>query len=749
MRYEKPATGAAAGIAVSSVLAAVAQPIIGVAAGAVAAFAVVFRQDVLRPYATVGTAWALGLAVVLFVVPIYSPAYRQSTFFSLLVIGLMSAGVLGLRKGIKSLVSKAVEKRVGDEETAEKSGRTAASIVGTLVLAWSILNAKERLARSGIVGLLAPVTFVLDLIGFSVQIPWILEDGINLTLFLFVGSVVVGFHTLSSWHATLLLKDDENVRAAGRKAKQGVSTAGTKSKQKAGEARETLSAKLSAAREEVQSSDDDASDDTAGTATDDSTAEPVEPVAETTADSAAETAEIDEPAASTAADSAADAPSSSGDEARCLSCDAAVDPTVRFCPSCGAESPTEAATDAEEPGTREPTPEPAATPTDSASPAVAAAAQDIERRINPDSDAARTLCRTLANRADDADELRSALEATIQALDRRESVVSALDPVDSRATDGTLERAEQALEAQPTQLSTAVGALVDRLRQAEAALEDQTADRETLADDIDTVCSAAAAVDGVTVGHGDDSTRLQQVASAFEAGELTARQPTTTVESVVRDSSVPRPNSPVARDLYAALRDPSDETAIRSALDESVALLDEYAETQELLSEISERDIRTRIDSLSRELQQRDSTVYSQLGNRVRELEATLDGQTDDIQRYAIYQEVLFYDRTLVPQLSRSSTGADGAADELADSIQREIDEIEREYVSVRADHDHAIPRHFLELADDLATDARQDMRRHPDRATGVLTGTEAILENVRELYDRNEYSVMLRRLQH
>jgi len=211
---------------------------------------------------------------------------------------------------------------------------------------------------------------------------------------------------------------------------------------------------------------------------------------------------------------------------------------------------------------------------------------------------------------------------------------------------------------------------------------------------------------------------------------------------------VRRPNSPVARDLYAALRDPSEETAIRSALDESVALLDEYAETQELLSEISERDIRTRIDSLSRELQQRDSTVYSQLGNRVRELEATLDGQTDDIQRYAIYQEVLFYDRTLVPQLSRSSTGPDGAADELAESIQREIDEIEREYISVRADHDHAIPRHFLELADDLATDARQDMRRHPDRATGVLTGTEAILGNVRELYDRNEYSVMLRRLQ-
>lgn len=694
MRYEKPATGALAGVAVSSLLAAVAQPIVGVAAGAVAAFAVVFRQDAIRPYATVGTAWSLGFAVMLLLVPLYSQAYKQSTFFSLLIVGLMSSGVLVLRTGIKSLVSTAVEKKVGDEETAQKSGRTAAAIVGTLVLAWSVLNAKERLARTGIIGLLAPVTFVLDLIGFSIQVPWILENGVNLTLFLFVGSVVVGFHTLSSWHATLLLKDDENVRAAGRKAKQGVSTAGTKSRQTAGKARETLSAKLAAARDEPQSSDNAASNDPTGTATNEPS-ETTEPVAGTTGDGEAT-----------------------------------------------ADGSTEGGAQQTESRQSQPT------GTDSTSPAVVAVAQDIERRIDPDSEAARTLCRTLADGSNDADTLRSAVEQTVATLDQRDAVVTALEPVDTRATDDTLGRATRALEAQSTQLSTGIGAVVDHLRQVETDIEARAADRETLADDIDTICSAAASTGAVTVRHVDGGSRLQQVASALETGKLTVRQPTTAVSSVVRDGPMGQPDSPVARELYAALRDQSDGTAIRSALDESVALLEEYAETRELLSGISDADIRTRIDSLSRELQQQDNTVCSQLGNRVRELEAMLDGRADDVQRYAIYQEVLFYDRTLVPRLSRPPADVDEANDQLVGAIRREVDEIEREYVSVRADHNHAIPNHFLMLADELANDAGQDIRRHPDRARGVLTGAEAILGNVRELYDRNEYSVMLRRLE-
>jgi hypothetical protein len=471
----------------------------------------------------------------------------------------------------------------------------------------------------------------------------------------------------------------------------------------------------------------------------------VEPVAETTDGYSDDVVDTEDPGKGTRPDSDAteDTSAESSAETRCLSCDTVVNPTVRFCPSCGADSPTDEPTGAQQTESRQSEP----TTTDSVSPTLQAVAQDIKRRIDPDLDAAQTLCRTLSDGASDADELRLALEQTIQGLDQRDAVETALNPVDIGATDDTLKRAAEALEAQPTQLSTAIEALVDQLIQLETDHEEQGAAQKALVDDIDTVCSAAASTGAVTVRNVDGGSGLKQVASALETGKLTLRQSTTAVSSVIRDGPVGRPDSPVARELKAALRDQSDGTAIRSALDESVALLDEYAETRELLSGISDADIRTRIDSLSGELQQHDNTVYSQIWNRIRDLEAMLDGRADDIQRYAIYQELLFYDRTLVPRLSRPPADVDQANDQFVEAIQREVDEIEREYVSVRADHNHAIPNHFLMLADELANDAGQDIRRHPDRARGVLTGAEAILGNVRELYDRNEYSVMLRRL--
>jgi hypothetical protein len=69
------------------------------------------------------------------------------------------------------------------------------------------------------------------------------------------------------------------------------------------------------------------------------------------------------------------------------------------------------------------------------------------------------------------------------------------------------------------------------------------------------------------------------------------------------------------------------------------------------------------------------------------------------------------------------------------------------EFVPVRADHNHIITKHFLELADAPCDRARRTGDEQPQQAAGQLAAASDLLDHVEELYERNEYSVMLRRL--
>ena len=169
-----------------------------------------------------------------------------------------------------------------------------------------------------------------------------------------------------------------------------------------------------------------------------------------------------------------------------------------------------------------------------------------------------------------------------------------------------------------------------------------------------------------------------------------------------------------------------------------------------MLSEIGTKDVRRRLDSLSQELGNKDTSIYSHLSDRIRELEALLDDpdRVGSIQLYAIYQEVLYYDRTLLPRLSRSLSGGGSVdAEEMLSTVQWQIEDVKSEFVSVRPDHNHSIPKHFLGLAEELTTDAEKELTDRPERAAGILLAADALIDHVKALYQRNEYSVMLRRL--
>jgi hypothetical protein len=105
-------------------------------------------------------------------------------------------------------------------------------------------------------------------------------------------------------------------------------------------------------------------------------------------------------------------------------------------------------------------------------------------------------------------------------------------------------------------------------------------------------------------------------------------------------------------------------------------------------------------------------------------------------------------ENTLVPtfEATREAGTADASADDMVATVRNRIDAVEA-YYERREDHNHTIPRHFVTLARSLHEDGRQLADTQPERARGILTATMGLLDHVEDLYERNQYSIMLRRL--
>jgi hypothetical protein len=237
-----PVTAGAVGTTLTLLLAVVSPPSVAIGVGAVAVATVVWNVDGYRQYAWAGTVFVLLTGLLLRVTPTSTSAYEQTAAVSLVGFGLLSLSVLIARVAVRAMGDRALY-RVTDARSREELSRTTSSVLGTLTVAWGFIRLKERIARSGVIGVLAPVTFLLDTVGISVEIPgfWLLTDGIDMVLLTFVGVVVVGFHTLSSWHAFFRLRKTETAQAVGERAGQTAEAARTRSRTVADSSRDRLS----------------------------------------------------------------------------------------------------------------------------------------------------------------------------------------------------------------------------------------------------------------------------------------------------------------------------------------------------------------------------------------------------------------------------------------------------------------------------------------------------------------------------
>ncbi|WP_135852188.1 hypothetical protein [Halorussus salinus] len=371
--------------------------------------------------------------------------------------------------------------------------------------------------------------------------------------------------------------------------------------------------------------------------------------------------------------------------------------------------------------------------------AVATAATGLQRDRTPSSPAARRLLDAVAapDRAD-PDELEAALERAVAALDRQRALERAVSevPDDRAVTPGDARRAADHLDRADGDVAAGLRQLVEEVAAADENDESDASD-ESGSDE-------------------RDDEGVQSVAAAVRREQ--------------------RPESAVAKRMLDRLASPGIGD-LRAALDTAVEQLDAASTTQSIVAELDPEEVAELADSVADRLDGRSGPVADALDERVGDLRGMADRADDSnaVIPYAVRNELRFYDRTLLDRLDESSgsvgeTGGDGmfgddafgdgadtdeganesgtGADERIASVADRREEFEDRYVDGRRDHNHSIPLHFLSLVDALREDAEEAASVGDDaRATGLAAAADETLDHVEKLYERNEYSVMLRRL--
>jgi hypothetical protein len=234
MRLANAVTAPAAGVAVVVALA----PAVPVAAtllvGAVVATAVTFRAGTHR-YGLVGALYLLGVGVAVLALARFPFAWKRTPLFALWGFGLLSLAIFCLRAAL-GVVGRRVLALVVDDG-ADSVWDALSAFGGTLVVAWSVLTAHEKAARSAGIGVGVSATTVLDALGYGfpvlagvlqryrtvtvagreVVVPlWAVRNGIDATTVLFVGCLIVGFHTVGTLAATWQAVKDTTGYATGQ-----------------------------------------------------------------------------------------------------------------------------------------------------------------------------------------------------------------------------------------------------------------------------------------------------------------------------------------------------------------------------------------------------------------------------------------------------------------------------------------------------------------------------------------------------
>lgn len=383
---------------------------------------------------------------------------------------------------------------------------------------------------------------------------------------------------------------------------------------------------------------------------------------------------------------------------------------------------------------------------------VARAATAVRSSRSPRSPTAGTLLDVLEDDRVDERLVRDAIEDVVDELEAVDGVTRAAE----RVGDVTV----------PAQAEAFADRLADVDGPLSRTLEPVAADLVSLAAEQDAARSTRSSADAVLADLADaverESTvalsgstavdRGQSLADRVDAGDVAVGSGDGTVaDAAATVAARATPESAAATGLVDALREPTAVPSgrLEGALTTAVGALDEHARTTAVVDDVDADDVISAGNAVKRDLDPAndvEGTLLERVATLVEDVDST--GKGEGLQRFAAHRELVFYRDTLVPTLeaARDDPTTDASARDMVETVRERIDAVEA-YYERREDHNHTIPRHFVTLARSLHEDGRQLADTQPERARGVLSATEALLDHVEDLYERNQYSIMLRRL--
>ena len=382
---------------------------------------------------------------------------------------------------------------------------------------------------------------------------------------------------------------------------------------------------------------------------------------------------------------------------------------------------------------------------------VSRAAAAVRSSRSPRSPTAGTLLDALDDDRADERLVRDAIADAVDELEAADGVTRAAERVgdvtvpaqadafaDQLAdVDGSLPRALEPIAEDLVSLSSGRDAARSQRSTADAVLAD-------LADAVER--ESTVALSGSTPVE-----RGRSLADRVDAGDVTVGTGDGTVaDAAATVSARANPESAAATGLLDALAEPTAVSSgrLEGALTTAVGVLDEHARTTAVVDDVDADDVIAAGNAVKRDLDP-GNDVEGVLLERVADLIEDVDRTGEaDVKRFAAHREIAFYRDTLVPTLEagRGDGTTDASASDMVETVRERIDDVEA-YYERRGDHNHTIPRHFVTLARTLHEDGRQLADTQPERARGILTATAALLDHVEDLYERNQYSIMLRRL--
>ncbi|GAA0203553.1 hypothetical protein [Halobaculum roseum] len=401
---------------------------------------------------------------------------------------------------------------------------------------------------------------------------------------------------------------------------------------------------------------------------------------------------------------------------------------------------------------------------------VATVADDVSRSKRPSGHRAASLLDALATpSATGEGAVREALSDAVDRLEAADDIDRAIELEDPERTAGRLTGVDDDLAAGVA-------------RMAEAASDSGGDAAATEAEDARVVVDRALGrIDGPQPRR--DATLAERVELLAEAAEDadsgSAADGAPGSEAARRVRANNRAECEPARDLLDGVAS-DDPEEVADALREGVDALNEAATVRNLTADVDADDVAARVRSLGETVSGIDGPVADAIGDRVDRLDAMLEraDASNAVVPYAVREEVAFYERDLLPLLESGTAGgaadtdvtaADGSvaggavggdatgddagtavgdAGAAVDALDERRREIRSRYVDSRTDHNHSIPMFFLSLTETMEERAREALSAGEEgRAQGIASAADDLLDRVEALYERNEYSVMLRRL--